>query len=114
MATEVSRKVGLAVILLALAGSCYYCETYEAPPVVPRDWGRIGCEEAIKAQLAAPTTTKIEWAAHGANPEPKEPYPFADVGKVTAQNYFGALLTKDFICYHNGKQDFRGKALLAP
>src|ERR1051325_11247343 len=115
MATEIPPKVSIAVILLAIAGSCYYCNTDRAreTPVSPNIWGRVGCEEAVKAQLVAPTTATIEWQAEGQLPDTSR-YQYWLRGEVTSQNVFSAMITKKFYCYHNGQQDFRGLAVIAP
>ena len=114
MARKVPGKVVVVVIMLTIGFVAYggYQDRHAA--IKPESWGRVGCTEALKAQLAAPTTAKIEWLGYGANPNKDLHYEFTITGKVTAQNAFSAMLTKDFICYHNGKQDFRGQVVIAP
>lgn len=114
MALKVSGRTAIIVIVLVIAFMAFAEFSSRNEVVPPESWGRVGCTGAVKKQLAAPTTAKIEWGGYGPNPNKSQDYEFAIQGKVTSQNVFGAMLTKDFTCYHNGQQDFRAQVVIAP
>lgn len=114
MSRKVSGRTAIIVIVLMIAFMAFaeFSSRNEVTP--PESWGRVGCTEAVKAQLVAPTTAKIEWVGYGPNADKRRDYQYAIQGKVTSENSFSAMLTKDFTCYHNGRQDFRGQVVIVP
>jgi hypothetical protein len=70
---------------------------------------RIGCGRAVKARLKAPTTAKFEWTGFWKNSDTTEGLPYVTTGKVTSENSFGARLTHEFACFHDGQNGGRVK-----
>jgi hypothetical protein len=73
----------------------------------------VGCEAAAKVQLKVPPTARFRWGRISPNRDTTEPYPYKVDWQVTFEDSAGTVKTRRFACYHNGRQDFRGKIVLS-